>query len=300
MRKVLQATVFSICATPFFSNCGQPVQDRFHFPFLAGEGFRSKAEIAVYQGTLAYGGMARPAEVILITSLESMDGVKRRKSPENHPDSIPVVRQNQHYKLRTGVTLTNSIFWRQSDGALMRVAGSSQEWSGTSSRTLLPQGGLDRIIYHSFLPNEGDGELVLARPDVASVDRVVLLDELPLIARTPQAEHFRSLQLFPKLLSANLPGAEGDPRHKRPGSRYEPGTLSPERSEIPILGTMRKALKVVVRFDDKPTDIREYFVEDNSNRTLLAWNSSDGTSFVLKRHDLVDLAGLESGEIVLP
>ncbi|MBL8018339.1 MAG: hypothetical protein JNM27_01620 [Leptospirales bacterium] len=297
MRKVLQATVFSICATPFFSNCGHPVQDRFHFPFLAGEGFRSKAEIAVYQGTLAYRGQTRPAEVIFITSLESMDGLKRRKSPENHPDSIPVVRQTQLYRLQTGAIFATSIFWRQKDGALMRVAGSSQEWSGTSSRTFLPQGGLDRIFYHS--PNEGDGELVLARPEVASVDRAVLLDELPLIARSPQVEHFRNLQIFPILVSANLPGVEGDHKHRAQGARYEPGTLSPERSEIPILGTMRKSLKVSVRFGDKST-VREYLVEDNSNRTLLAWNSSDGTSFVLKRHDFVDIARVENGDVVLP
>ncbi|MCE9596779.1 MAG: hypothetical protein K8S54_02330, partial [Spirochaetia bacterium] len=161
MRKVLQATVFSICATPFFSNCGQPAQDRFHFPFLDGEGFRGKAEIAVYEGTGLESGQGLPAELTLVTVLESINPVQRVKTGTNTADSWPGVKQNQILSFQSGAKSyrsMNSLFWRKQDGGLLRASMTWQEPGGTTAKTLLPQGGVDRMNYHSFWENEADGE----------------------------------------------------------------------------------------------------------------------------------------------
>ncbi|MCE9597827.1 MAG: hypothetical protein K8S54_07655, partial [Spirochaetia bacterium] len=109
--------------------------------------------------------------------------------------------------------------------------------------------------------------------------------EMPLLARSPEAEHFRKLQVFPLLMSSQVRKPDWGPFGKQRQPGYQSGSLAPERAEIVIMGTQRRAFKITMRSGENAALVDEYFVEDNSNRTLLAWNRHDGAKFVLKRHN---------------
>ena len=289
MRSVLHARIFSVCAGMFFiSACAGPPASppRFTFPFLKEPGFQGRAEIAIYDASVVRYGQPRSAELVLITVAEPMDAKQRVKSDKPGPDIVYALKQNQALNFQTGVYpyhYLNSLFWQIDNGRLLKAAMTLQEWCGTTTKVLLPQGGLDRLMYHSYWDNEADGEMVLVRPDVQHPDRAILYDELPLIVRTPEAEHYRKLQVFPLLMSSQVTKPDWDIYGEKRSPAYEPGTLEPESVDFMAMGVLRKARKITVRSGPGLKLVDEYFVEQNPARTLLGWNRHDGAHFVLRK-----------------
>jgi len=306
MRIVRYARAFSICATLFFlTECGSPAPEaRFHFPFLSSDGYSGKAEIAVYEGTVKRYGFTRPAELTLITVTEPINPRQRVKSDRGGADSIPVVKQNQVLTFSTGVYTyhyINSLFWTVGGGNLMRATMSSQEWCGTTYKTFLPRGGIHRMIFHSYWENEADGEIVVIPPALDAAERAILYDEMTLVARTPEAEHFRRVVVFPLLMSSQVYKPDWDIYGKRRTPRYSPGSVTPESTNFTVDGVTYQALKITLRSGENGELVDEYMVDRLSpNRTLLAWNRHDGGRFVLKKLTFTDYWNLNKPGDKLP
>lgn len=289
MRKTQRATFFFISCILFSAACRGPDESakRLQFGFLKEGRYNGQAEIAVYQGRILRYGHMREAELTLITVTEPVNPLERVKSEGGGP-AVPGLKQNQLLTFRTGVypyNYMNTLLWHAESGSLLKASMTSQEWCGQSSKTYVPRGALGRMSYSSYWEGEGQGELVVQIPGENGSERSLLYDELPLFVRSEEAQNFRTLQVFPLLMSSQVYKPDWDIYGQKRTPKFEAGSVSIERARVNIMG-QRDAFRITVRHSSGKSD--EFLVEDNANRTLLAWKRYDGGELILKRHTFSD------------
>lgn len=289
MSKTQGATFFFISVIVFFGACRGPDQDarRFRFPFLADSRYRGQAEIAVYQGQIRRYGQMRDAELTIITVTEPVNPVQRVKSEGGGP-AIGGLKQNQLLTFQTGVypyRYMNTLLWNESSGQLLKASMTSQEWCGQTAKTFTSAGLVGRLNYSSYWEGEGQGSLAVVIPPDHGIARSVLYDELPLLVRSDEAEHFLELQVFPLLMSSQVFKPDWDIYGSKRTPAFEPASWAVESARGP---GNRDAWKITVKHGAGLQSTDEFLVEKSANRTLLSWKRSDGGELVLKRHTFSD------------
>lgn len=291
MSKTQRATFFFISVILFSGACRGPDEDakRLRFGFLEDARYRGQAEIAVYQGRILRYGHMRDAELTLVTVTEPVNPQERVKSEGGLP-AVPGLKQNQLLTFQTGVypyRYMNTLLWNESTGRLIKASMSSQEWCGQTAKTFLPTGLVGRMEFSSYWEGEGQGSLAVVIPPETGLSKSILYDELPLLVRTTEAEHFRELQMFPLLMSSQVYRPDWDIGGRKRTPAFEPASWSVESVRANIQGN-RDAWKITVRHGPQQSLSDEFIIDKSPNRTLLSWKRYDGGELVLKRHTFSD------------
>jgi hypothetical protein len=122
-----------------------------------------QAEVATYEAHRVVYGADRPHETVILTVKEDLDAARGVKADlplagrrlvtvlkTNIISAIPTDNYTYHYM--------TSIFTRRDDPlALVKLAGSSQEWCGTTYQEVITWDGPPRLEHHSYFDGQADG-----------------------------------------------------------------------------------------------------------------------------------------------
>lgn len=290
-RPVRQMLAFcSICLVSIIlSSCQHTQSDvqrssHFSYPFLASKDWQGKAEIAVYRGQIMRYGQKRPARLALITVLEPFNMQQRVKANQGMEHSY-AIKQNQSLNYQTGVypySQLNSIFWRLSNGSLIKASMTSQDWCGHTFKEAIRTDKQLILNYNSYWENEASGSQNISEPDQA-----LLYDELPLVVRSPDFRKIKQSSVFPLLMSSQVNQPTWDIYEaRREKLQYDPAKIEQESTTLRINGKLYPEvlrIKITASGPDGNLHIDSFFVDEASpNRVLLRWERHDSSVLELE------------------
>jgi hypothetical protein len=226
------------------------------------------AEVARYAGTERRYGELRAAELVLITVKEPFDpDLLVKADGARHARTLDAIKLNTILTVPTGVYTyhqMSSAFFDRAAGRLMKLATTSQEWCGITSKILTVRGGRAVLRAFSYFGDEADS----IHPFEMDDDTVVA-DALPLYLRTLDLERpgSRELRLLPRQLSnrTTIPVPE----------RATATVGTAETLDVPA-GAF-EAIPVEVRGSE--TDV--YWFASSSPHALVRWDRADGGRYEL-------------------
>lgn len=126
------------------------------------------AEVAVYDAERVVYEKTRTFELTQITVKEDFNQQFSVKTDDyRRADLFPVMKVNQFCRIPTGQYpyhyLTSLFFRREQPVALYRMATSSQEWCGTTFKSIIDDGVSFELGYHSYWDGQGTGSRDLRR-----------------------------------------------------------------------------------------------------------------------------------------
>ena len=157
-----------------------------------------------------YGSPRAGSAVYIFVTEDFTDSLRVKADPGKHPapDVYPVMKLNAVRHFQTGIydyKVMTSTFARVASGwPLAKVSFSSQEWCGHVYHQLLPRGGKEDGVFHSYFDGEADGQDNLPQPEGGIYE-----DALPIFVRGwgttyLQPGESRKGPFLPSLLRARL------------------------------------------------------------------------------------------------
>lgn len=226
------------------------------------------AEVARYVGTERRYGELRDAELVLIVVKEPFDADLLVKADgEHHEHVLDAIKLNAVVTVPTGVYTYHqmaSAFFEREGGRLMKLATTSQEWCGITTKLLTVRGEDAVLRAFSYFGDEAES----IHPFVMR-DDMILEDTLPLYLRTLdfERESARELAIVPRQLSN---------RAAFPAPTRATATIG-ARETIEVPAGAMEALRVEVR--GAGTDV--YWFASEVPHVLVRWDRADGGRYEL-------------------
>jgi hypothetical protein len=237
-----------------------------------------KAEVAEYEGVRVIDGTPRAHVLYLVTSAEDFNRETNARAdwPFGQKPIVAVLQQIQSLSLsdpaRPRHLLASSVVERKDPVKVLKLATSSQEWKGITSKEFDFSGRMPRRTWSSYRDAEGSGS-----EDLRSWPSEAVFDEqLPLLVRLLDLRE--GLETGMALVESQTTNGAGKPEIVAARVRVESAKGA---VKVPA-GTW--AAEDVWRVVLEGADGRgmEYFVEKAAPQTLLAWNGNDGQTYGLR------------------
>lgn len=244
-----------------------------------------KAEVAGYVTREARYGTLRDGEATLLTVKETFDAERLVKAdaPEPPRHTVTVMKLNTVVTVPTGVYTYRqmaSTFLTRAEARPVKLAVSSQEWCGTTSKLLEVRGDEASLRAFSYFGAEAE------RAWRVPLDRdTILADSLPLWLRTLDLE--RPGERRVRIVDEQLSNRARPPRAR--SATITVGT--PESITVPA-DTFDTIPVAVTRGDRKDT----FWLRRERPHTLIRWDRADGGSYRLRyvtRAPYWDMNGVE-------
>jgi len=234
------------------------------------------AEVAHYDSRRTVYGTERSFESILITVKEDFDGALGVKAdpPLEGRSIVTVLKMNLISRIQTDdypYDYMFSVFVRRDDPrVLVKLAGSSQEWCGTTFKEVVTWEGPARLRFHSYFDGQADGEHPL---DLAG--GALLEEQLSLVLRAaalaPAAPH--RFALFDSLITNTA---------RQPRSREMVASLAGEERLVTPAGEFSTRRIEVRPAVEGAGPAFTYWIDQGPGRALVKMVASDGRSHSLK------------------
>ncbi|MFK7989325.1 MAG: hypothetical protein AB8I08_25125 [Sandaracinaceae bacterium] len=228
------------------------------------------AEVAQYQVMERRYGTMREGHATLIAVTETFDALRLVKADLGTAHPLDVIKLNHVLTTPTGVYTYRqmaSVFLDRTTARPLKLATSSQEWCGITSKQMVLRGPAATLHTFSYFGNEGDR----AHPVLVDA-RTVLYDALPLWLRTLDLTRpgARRVQLVPQQMSSHAPA---------PRVAQATITVGPSDDALRVPAGAFEAVPVTVQHDGG-TDIFHFDAEPP--HTLVRWDRADGGHYALE------------------
>ena len=237
-----------------------------------------QAEVAHYDSRRRVYAVERAFETVIITVKEDFDRGRAVKAdpPYAGRDLVTVLKMNVLSRIQTEnypYNYMTSVFVKREDpGVLVKLAGSSQEWCGTTFKEVVTWDGMPYLLFHSYFDGQGDGRHPLA------LGRESLLEDQLLLAlrgaRLQQGLPYR-FNLYDSLITNSV----------RPPAAHAVSATFVGAEDVTVPAGSFRAERIEVkpeagRLRDRPSLV--YWIEQGGMRALVKWEASDGRSLALK------------------
>lgn len=165
---------------------------------------QGQAEVATYDATRVIYGVPRPHTLTMITVKETFTPEFNTKADEPTKEgTFEVFKVNLVTRVETDsypYQLMSSLFLqRHHPDVLHKMVTSTQEWCGTTYKSVTRSAALPTLTYHSYWDGEGDGTLQLERDAIYEDQLVTTLRALPFTKQTTF-----TARVYPSLLSTKV------------------------------------------------------------------------------------------------
>jgi hypothetical protein len=234
------------------------------------------AEVARYDAHRRVYGVDRGFETTLITVKEDFDSRLAVKAdpPLEGRGLVTVLKLNIISRIQTEnypYNYLTSIFVRRDDPRrLVKMAGSSQEWCGTTFKEVVTWDGPTRLIFHSYFDGQADGSHPMPLDGGALIDGQLLL-VMRAASLEKGARH--DVPLYDSLItnSVKAPVASpvsivlaGDVEIPTPAGRFQTRRID----VLPASGSGQPLMS--------------FWTEKTGRRALVKFEAADGRSLLLR------------------
>lgn len=235
------------------------------------------AEVAHYDAHRKVYGLERSFETVLITVKEDFDLKRAVKAdpPFEGRELATVLKLNIISRIQTDnypYNYMTSIFVRRDDPRrLVKMAGSSQEWCGTTFKEVVTSDGPSRLVFHSYFDGQADGSYPMPLEGGALLDGQLLI-----VARAAALE--KSVRyivpLYDSLITNSVRAPEaksvtillaGDEEITTPAGRFQTRRID----VLPATGS--------------GPPLMSWWIEKEGRRALVRFEAADGRSLSLKQ-----------------
>lgn len=271
MIPLLLAAALTLPAPP---PAGLPIDPAFAASPVWDDG---KAEVAHYEAHRVVYGIDRSFETTLITVKEEFDARTAVKADEPYEGRTltTVLKLNIVSRIPTTnypYDYLTSIFVRRDDPrVLVKAAGSSQEWCGTTFKEVVTWDGPPRLLFHSYFDGQADG----SHPIELDTGRL-LEDQLLLVMRAvaPPSGEGTLVAVHESLISNAVPRA--------PAARLLSLVNAGEETVLTPAGRFETTRYDLRDGTAKAGAVLSYWIEKASRRALVRFTAADGRSLLLK------------------